>query len=53
MHTGGTTMVSFFITILVLTASAFALFFTWVMLKNVDWKQTIDINIAKTFSTHY
>ena len=53
MHTGGTTMVSFFFTIATFAAAAFILFFTWVAVKNVDWRQTVDINIANTFTTNY
>ena len=53
MHTGGTTMVSLTVTVLVLAAAAFTLFFTWAAVNNVDWKQTVDIHIANTFATNY
>ena len=53
MHTGGTTMISFFCTISMITVSAFIIFFTWVNLKENDWKQTITINIANGITSNY
>jgi len=53
MHTGGTTMVSFAITVSMVAFAAFTLFFTWVSVRNIDWKQPIEFNIANNFSTNY
>jgi hypothetical protein len=53
MHTGGTTIVSLAVTILVFGMTAFSLLFTYNLVADTDWRQPIEINIANSFSNSY
>ncbi len=47
-HTGGTTHLSFIVSVMLMALAALVIFATWYLVRNVDWQQTLDIGGSTT-----
>lgn len=53
MHTGGTTLASFFVTVVIFALSAFTIYFSFALTAAADWRSTVDFRFATQINNNY